>query len=176
MDDLQYSSKVYESNTLNPHVHHNLPSPDKDDNQPEQSARGSGSTSADCINSRHFEREFALPLFESYIAHNIETPEDQESGLETMVRSLAGEETQKWFELVYARAGDDTKSADRVRLPHNQSGDDLQADARGMPHRAVSFTTTHQEALEVDEELGLVDPETSSEMTAEDVGRPRRRR
>jgi hypothetical protein len=175
MDDLQYSSKVYESNTLNPHVHHNQPSPDKDDHQPEQSNRGSGSKSADCINSRHFEREFALPLFESYIAHNPETPEDQESGLETMVRSLAGEETQKWFELVYARAGDGSTSADRVRPSHHQSGDNLQRNP-GMAHRAVSFTTTHQEALEVDEELGLVDPETSSEMTVEDVALPRRRR
>lgn len=169
MDDLQYSSKVYELNSLNPHVHHSLPSQDKDDDQPEPSTPGSGSKSADCINSRHFEREFALPLFESYIAH-ADTSEEHESGLEAMVGTLAGEETQKWFDLVYARAGKSTR-----RLP---MGDPLRRYSRDRPQgrsgtavpRAVSFTTTHQEAQAVDEELGLVDPETSSEVTAEDGG------
>ncbi|KAI5449104.1 hypothetical protein NCC49_005331 [Naganishia albida] len=101
MDDLQYSSKVYEMNGLNPHVHRNVPVSGKEgETGPEAAHRGSGSKSADCLNSRHFEREFSLPFFESYIAH-ADTTEERDNGLEAMVRSVSGEETQKWQELAY---------------------------------------------------------------------------
>lgn len=168
MDDLQYSSRVYELNSLNPHVHHGKPTEGKDGNQPERSTQGSGSKSADCLNSRHFEREFALPLFESYIAH-AETLDEPESGLEAMVGTLAGRETQKWFELAYARIEKGTTRSNRETAPNSHNGATSRRAHETTVNRAVSFTTTHREAQAVEEELGFMDPETSSEMTVEDT-------
>ncbi|GHJ86731.1 hypothetical protein NliqN6_3133 [Naganishia liquefaciens] len=174
MDDLQYSSRIYELNSLNPHVHHGQPTGDKARDQPEQSILGSGSKSADCLNSRHFEREFALPLFESYIAR-AEMLDEPESGLEAMVGTLAGEETQKWYELAYARVGKGARRPDRENASDSYSKETPRRASDTTENRVVSFTTTHREAQAVEEELGLVDPDTSSEMTAEDT-RPTRRR
>lgn len=181
MDDLQYSSKVYELNGLNPHVHRTLPLPGKDEEMTPRAAQGSGSKSADCLNSRHFEREFALPLFESYIAR-ADVGEDQDGGLEAMVASITGEEPQKWHELAYQRAsqganpGKPSARGVRERLPQDHLGGEAESEYNVGGARAVSFTTTHREALEVDAELELADDETSSEMTMEDVKPTRRRR
>jgi hypothetical protein len=185
MDDLQYSSKVYETNGLNPHVHRNMPRSGADeDTAPQAAHRGSGSKSADCLNSRHFEREFSLPFFESYIAH-ADGPDEHESGLEAMVRCVSGEETQKWHELAYQRASKGVKlepptpvnaAADRVRLHQLANEAESERTDTSAAPRAVSFTTTHQEALEVDAVLDVSDDETSSEMTMEDVPPVRRRR
>jgi hypothetical protein len=154
----------------------------KDDESTTQSThRGSGSKSADCLNSRHFEREFSLPFFESYIAH-ADAADDQDSGLEAMVASISGEETQKWHDLAYQRASRDVKPdqppmravGDHLRL--RQLADQTESEDTLEPTRAVSFTTTHREALEVDAGLDLSDDETSSEMTIEENVKPRRRR
>lgn len=172
-------------NGLNPHVHRNVPVSGKEgETGPEAAHRGSGSKSADCLNSRHFEREFSLPFFESYIAH-ADTTEERDSGLEAMVRSVSGEETQKWQELAYQRAikGVKLESATTVNTAAEHLRLHQLADEAGTEQtitqpttRAVSFTTTHQEALEVDAGLDVSDEETSSEMTMEDVHPVRRRR
>lgn len=183
MDDLQYSSKIYETNGLNPHVHRSLPMSGKDDEStPQAIHRRSGSKSADCLNSRHFEREFSLPFFESYIAH-ADATEDQENGLEAMVASMSGEDTQKWHDLAYQRATKGVNpeysssvpvGGDRLRL--QLLAEQTESEDASGPTRAVSFTTTHREALEVDAGLDVSDEETSSEMTMEDVKPTRRRR